>query len=366
MVNYFVFLGAAMAMVLGTGQLIRPKNGSRNLLSAGLLYCLGLVHLITFSQREGYFFEQPFLVTIQIPLFTLLGPLFYLYFMRILNPPFTATRKHLIHFIPTVITFIILIPYQSLPMAEKKITQLDYLSGKTILWETFPNNLVVLIFTSTLIYILLPLKTIIPLFKRKLLLENPTMLIALGFIFCFSITLLCIIFFQFYESPLLEDGVAIFFTLWIIAMYLASQKYPEFLMTITDNISYAKYQKSQLSNINTDTTLDQLQKLMHDQKIYLDEDLTLPALAKKLSLTTHQLSEILNHNLNSSFKNYIKKYRIEEAKRLLIEEPTQTILTISMDVGFRSASTFNSSFKKETGLSPMEYRKSYALKSPAH
>ena len=357
MISYFTFLGAALAIILGTGQLIQPQKGSRNLLAASLLYCLGLIHLVTFSQREEYFFGLPFLVSAQIPLFTFLGPLFYLYFMRILNPPFTATRKHLIHFIPTVITLIILTPYFSLSPEDKELIQFDYMSGKSALWETFPHNLVVLIFVSTLIYILLPLKTIIPLFKRGLLLGNPTILTALGFILCFSLTLLCVIFYQFYDYTPLKEGVAIFYTCWIIAMYLVNQKYPGFLTAVTDNISNAKYQKSQLANIDTRNILERLQTLMGEQKIYLDEDLTLPTLAEKLSLTTHQLSEILNHNLNTSFKDYIKNYRIEEATRLLIDEPSQTILSIAMDVGFRSASTFNSSFKKKTGRSPMEYRK---------
>lgn len=348
-----------MALILGIGQLIRPQNGTRNILAASLLFCLGFIHLITFSQREDFFFEHPFLVGIQIPLFTFLGPLFYLCFMRILNPPFKATAKHLFHFIPTLITFILLAPYIFLSPLEKKISQLEYMSGKAALWETFPNNLVILIFVSTLIYILLPLTSIMPLFKRNLLLGKPIILTALGFILCFSLTLLFVIIYQFYESAILKEGVAIFYTCWIIAIYLVNQKYPSFLTTVTDNISSAKYQKSQLTHINTGKILSQLEKLMLEQKLYLDEELTLPMLAKNLSLTTHQLSEILNHNLNTNFKNYIKKYRIEEAKKLLIEEPTQSILTISLDAGFRSTSTFNSTFKKEEGLSPMEYRKSH-------
>ncbi|MEX0297422.1 MAG: helix-turn-helix domain-containing protein [Kordiimonas sp.] len=360
MINNLIFLGGALALILATGQLIRPKNGNRNYLAASLLYCLGLIHLITFSQKEEYFFEQPVLVAMQIPLFTLLGPFFYLFFMRVLNPPFTATKKHLVHFIPTAITVLVLKPYLDLTPTEQQAIQLDYSSGKSALWETFPNNLVVIIFVSTLIYILLPLRTVIPLFKRNLLIGNPTILTALGFIVCFSITLLCVIFYQFYDIDILQEGVAVFYTCWIVSIYLVNQKYPSFLTTVTDNISYAKYKKSQLANIDTDYVLNQLQNLMLVQKVYLDENLTLPALADKLSLTTHQLSEILNHNLNTSFKNYIKKYRIEEAKRLLREEPSLTILTIAMDVGFKSASTFNSSFKKEVGVAPMDYRKSHS------
>ena len=358
MISNFTFLGASLAIIMGVGQMIRPQNGSRNFLVASLFFCLGLTHIITFSQRMGYFAEHPFLVGVQIPLFTFLGPLFYLHFMRILNPPFTATRKHLVHFIPTVITILILIPYLSLSPIEKATIQAEYTLGNLSLWQTFPNNLVVVIFLSSLTYILLPLKTIFPLFRQRLLLRNPVILIALGFIVCFSLTLLCVIFYQFYDIEYLKIGVEIFYTCWIIAIYLVNQKYPSFLSSVSDDISYAKYQKSQLSNIDTDRILGRLDDLMTQNKAYLDEDLSLPDLARRLSLTTHQLSEILNHNLKSSFKNYLKKFRIEEAKRLLVEEPSRTILTISMDVGFRSASTFNSSFKKEMGISPMEYRKS--------
>ena len=351
-----------MAIILGAGQLIKPQNGSRNLLSASLLFCLGLIHLITFSQKQQFFSGQPVLVGIQIPLFTLLGPLFYLYFMRILNPSFSVSRKQLVHFVPTLATLLVLIPYFSQSASEKMTVRLGLLSGKTGLWDTFPNNLVVLIFVSTLVYILLPLNIIRPLFKRKLLLGDPIILTSLGFILCFSLTLFCVIFYQFYDSSLLEESVAIFYTCWIVAIYLVSQKFPVFLTTVTDRISHAKYQRSQLVNINTHKILEKLEQRMEKRRLFLDEELTLPALAKNLSLTTHQLSEILNHNLNTNFKNYIKKYRINEAKRLLIDEPSQTILTIALDVGFRSTSTFNSSFKKETGSSPMEYRKFYADK----
>lgn len=358
MVNYLVFLGPALAIIIGTGQLISPKIGRRNPLAISLLFCLGCIHFITLIQFQGYFVANPFLMGTQIPLVTLLGPLFYFYFLRILNPAFTLTTKHFAHFIPTVLAPLILAPYLFLSGKEKQTIQLDYLSGHTELWETFPNNLVVLIFISTLIYIVYPLKTIIPLLKHKLLLNNPTIVIALGFIACFSLNIICVITYQFYDIGILKKGVALYFTCWIVAVYLINQKHPEFLTTVTDNIAEAKYKKSQLININTDSILKELHTQMHTERIFLDEELTLPILAEKLSLSTHQLSEILNKHLNTSFKGYIKKHRIEEAKRLLVENPSQKVLTISMEVGFRSNSTFNSSFKKETGLSPVEYRKS--------
>ena len=359
MITNVVFIGAVMAIILGSGQLLSARRGRRNWLAAGLLFCLGVIHLITYSQAAGFFAQLPVFIAIQIPMFTLLGPMFYLYFMYILNSGFKLARPHALHFLPTLLTTLILIPHLSLSSEQKAYVQLQYTSGETALWETFPNNLVVVIFISTLLYVLYPLKTVMQLFKHKMLRDNPTILVTIAFIGCFSVNLVAVIFNQFYHSETVTSGIAVFFTCWIIAMYLVNQKYPAFLTTVTDNIVQAKYQKSQLGSVSVEKVLAKLKLLMEEDKIFLDEDLSLPALADMLSISTHQLSEILNHNLNSSFKNYIKKIRIAESKKLLLANPNQTVLTISMEVGFRSCSTFNAAFKRETGLSPVEYRKTH-------
>lgn len=348
-----------MAIILGIGQLITPHRDSRNYTAASLLFCLGSIHLITYSQAVGLFSALPFLVAVQIPLFTLLGPVFYLYFMRVLDTDFTLSARHALHFLPTLVTIPILLPYLLKSLEEKELVHLRYAMEHVPLWQQFPNNLVVVIFITTLIYVLYPLKTIAPLLRRKLLLRNPSTLVVLGFILCFSINIICVIVYQFDESFALETAVAIFFTCWIIAIYLVNQRYPAFLSTVTETIAQAKYQKSQLGNVDVEQVLSQLEQLIQVKKVYLDEDLSLPTLADQLGINAHQLSEILNRNLNTSFKKYIKKNRIEEAKKLLLTDPTQTVLTISMEVGFRSSSTFNAAFRQETGLSPIEYRKTH-------
>lgn len=67
----------------------------------------------------------------------------------------------------------------------------------------------------------------------------------------------------------------------------------------------------------------------------------------------------MNERLNTNFRNYINSYRIEEAKKILINESDKNILTICYDVGFNSKSTFNTCFKKYTGKTPSEFRQEY-------
>ena len=52
----------------------------------------------------------------------------------------------------------------------------------------------------------------------------------------------------------------------------------------------------------------------------------------------------------------INKYRIEEAKELLINSPEDSILKIAYTVGYNSKTTFNTTFKKIVGITPSEFR----------
>ena len=74
-------------------------------------------------------------------------------------------------------------------------------------------------------------------------------------------------------------------------------------------------------------------------------------------MTAHQLSQLLNEKLNVNFYTFINKYRIQEARRILTEEPDKSIIAIAYDVGFNSKSSFYEAFSKFTGKTPYRYRK---------
>jgi YesN/AraC family two-component response regulator len=96
---------------------------------------------------------------------------------------------------------------------------------------------------------------------------------------------------------------------------------------------------------------------MEEEKIFADEELTLKDLASELAISQHQLSQILNENLKKNFNTFINEYRIEEAKKMLIEEKERSILSIGIAVGFNSNTAFTTVFSKITGITPSQYRK---------
>ncbi|MDJ0766090.1 MAG: helix-turn-helix domain-containing protein [Myxococcota bacterium] len=114
--------------------------------------------------------------------------------------------------------------------------------------------------------------------------------------------------------------------------------------------------KDLLSGIDKDATKTSLIDIMEAEKAYMDEDISLETIAKRLSLHPSKFSRFMNEVMDSDFRNYVNKYRIEEAKRLLKEEPEASIKFICYEVGFKSKSSFNDAFKKFTGKSPSAYR----------
>lgn len=122
-----------------------------------------------------------------------------------------------------------------------------------------------------------------------------------------------------------------------------------------------KYKASTLNSEKTEKYLKKLYYLIEVEKVYRDEDLSLVSLSEKLSIPPRELSQLINERLDMNYSNFINRYRIEEAKTLLSNDKDDnfSILKIAYEVGFNSKAVFNRAFKKFTGMTPSEFRKSH-------
>jgi AraC-like DNA-binding protein len=138
----------------------------------------------------------------------------------------------------------------------------------------------------------------------------------------------------------------------------------DFSQSELQELSSLKIDKKENSKRVSDTRMaelnEKLKTLIQSEKIYLENDLSLPKLAKKLDATSNETSFLINEMYQDNFYNFINKYRIEEAKTLLLSEKYSqlNILGIAFESGFNSKTTFNTTFKKYIGLSPTEFVKS--------
>jgi AraC-like DNA-binding protein len=120
-------------------------------------------------------------------------------------------------------------------------------------------------------------------------------------------------------------------------------------------VSDAKYARSALTTEHAKQLASRIKTAMEKDALYLDPNLSLQKLARHTGALPNQISQTLNEQIGSTFFDYIAHHRIEAAKPLLRGGAAST-LTVSLDVGFNSRSTFYKAFKRETGMTPKAFR----------
>ncbi len=120
-----------------------------------------------------------------------------------------------------------------------------------------------------------------------------------------------------------------------------------------------KYRHSALPKSLSVKLANDLENLMQREKLYHQNDLRLEVLAAKLNTSKHFVSQVINQGFKMNFFEYINLKRIEEAKHLLRTTPREelNIIEVAYTVGFNNKGTFNSAFKKITGVTPTEFRR---------
>lgn len=124
-----------------------------------------------------------------------------------------------------------------------------------------------------------------------------------------------------------------------------------------------RYERSGLSNREAERLKTALMAAMDKQQPWRQSELTLSDLAELLSTTPHKLSEVINAQLGQTFYDFVNGYRVREVQRRIVAGDAKrlTILSLALDAGFASKSTFNVVFKKHTSQTPSDFRQSAGI-----
>ena len=138
-------------------------------------------------------------------------------------------------------------------------------------------------------------------------------------------------------------------------------KQPFQFFEIEKELPKTKNENLLISDAESNVYIEKLLSYMTSEKPYLTSTLTLKELAYRLKMNPRILSRIINEKRNQNFFDFINSYRIDDAKMILSNPAKRkmTILEVLYGVGFNSKSVFNTTFKKQTGITPSEYRKKY-------
>lgn len=140
---------------------------------------------------------------------------------------------------------------------------------------------------------------------------------------------------------------------------LNKQEKKEIDVIITETSSLEGNQKKLISDNDLKEMKSILIQVMDNKKPFLDPELSLFKLASQLDISSHLLSYIINKGCDENFYQFINRYRIEEAKKMIQDPNMQhlSLIGIAFEVGFNSKTVFNTTFKKRTNQTPSEFKK---------
>jgi AraC-like DNA-binding protein len=167
-------------------------------------------------------------------------------------------------------------------------------------------------------------------------------------------------------ANVLVGTIALFITCWFIMKAL---KHPELFRGINSKLRLTKdilpevEEKSESANEQNDLIsrqITELKRYMTEKEPFLDPSLTIQELSNQINIPVRDLSILINHHMDQHFFDFVNEYRIQKAMNILKDQSKSqlTVLEILYEVGFNSKSSFNTSFKKYTSLTPTAYRNS--------
>lgn len=376
MPNYLNNLIAGATFLLLYLILVNQKkvNIVGNRWFAGFIFCLLVLTNITVLVDLKIISEESMLMDGLLVFIFLIAPLFYLSIQSYIKPSRKWNKNQYLHF---GLSFLYLFLFIFSFLLDAKEAQKEKVSQNSI--DNVNYFLCLILTIQVFWYCIIAYKNIIKHQKNILLHRSSVENINLDWLKKISIAISIMgffwvldIVFQLSENYLLFDFFTSFLVLFIVLYithywfqqeeiypYSSSEK-----KDINALIKAANADEEQKKKILSDENLEKIKTellvLMEKEKPFLDSEISLIKLAEKLNISAHQLSYVINKGFDENFFQFINGYRIKEAQKLILDPKMNhlSLLGIGFEVGFNSKTVFNTTFKKVTGKTPSEFKKS--------
>lgn len=362
--------GIILFLLLKQGRPSLPKR-ILSFIFLGLFFVslngYGELHEVNWIYLMGFLLSDP--------IGYLIGPMLLFYIRSIYISDFQVDRSVVLHFIPLFLYFFVV----TLPMV---IAQANHHTLPSYLYSLLSSDLF-LQFQAIylLLYCGLSWKTLNT-FRRKLKitytqLEDKDLSwvrhLLLGIVLTISIHLAITMYEGFvanldWSFSYLSTIILILFIIYLAYHGLVQSRVllPGLLLEDTKKIGEAPKPSIPINDPlqyfqtgEVETIHQRVLTLLEEEQIYLNEELTLGSMAREIPTTDKKLSTLINHHLKTNFYDLINSYRVQAVKTKLAAKEFEhlTILAIAFESGFKSKTSFNRIFKKETGMSPSAYKR---------
>jgi len=360
-----IFLGIVQALVLAVFFLARREH-SANTFRALLVLSIASCNTEIFLMYSGYIQNCLFLVDFSEPFGLLIGPFIYLTVRATVDGQ--ASRRWWLHMVFPLMYTLAFVPFLFAPDVVKYNSWVEayqlalpfkpYGEDPRLFWLTDHHTEFALL--GMLIYTVLVVREVVLVFKKRDVSffhpQHPTLINLRDFSFQFLIAALLLLVVKIFHKADTGDHLVAAFLSGIIYTTSFRIMWQSGFFKAANLDEQLKYKSSSLSAESSAELVKRIEQVMRDEKLYLQSEFSLPLLASRVNTSAHHVSQAINDGLGKSFFELAAQYRIDEAKKILIEHKHLKIEEVAERVGYLSKSSFNTAFRKITGQTPSSYR----------
>lgn len=359
-INIFVGLVLIVVMLL-QGQKSLGTNG----------FLIGLIIIVLGYQLkavivlQGYYETFPHFIKLFLPFHFLIGPFFYFYIKRSisLGERGKFQLKLLFHYVPFLVVFLIFLPFYLKSGAEK------------LTLHNAPDPTNFNIATDT-IFIYLPLlvslafysvRSIIFIKKSNRQLDGRTnpltgkkinglLNYSYAFLLFVVLFLLCQLVFVFTDYMQFYVMLTAVFASSVFVHFLSFWALKE---SVVIGSRYVPKNEVSMDNEKYKEIKTEVLRLLEEDKIYLDSNITSAKIAERLAINGNYLSQIVNREFQCNLSFLLNSYRVASAKNMLQDDSYfhLNFSGIASKAGFNSANSFTRVFKQHTGETPSQFKR---------
>ncbi|MBP7735158.1 MAG: AraC family transcriptional regulator [Spirochaetes bacterium] len=353
--NNFIYFAGGVSLLVAVSELFVRNRRTENLISFSLFVTFGILMFQIGFIIDRTVLQYPQLFYLNLTFLYLVGTVGYFAYFLLVFPTDTLPARMIFYALPSLVALVFDIYFMTMsPEAQVRLLHEHIYSG-----DMYHHTPVCFLFAGAGLQIFIYLGVLFVRFLMIWIREGFTPVVFVSFSYLtYTIVAadMVIAGYVLHSLVLLKWGCFMMAALFISSFPL-SQRFPRFLQLIIDESEKKARVKSLIDNLDVDRTILRLKECMTEKKMFMNEDLTLKDLADELSITVHQLSQVLNERLATNFNNFVNRYRINESKMILLDEPDRSVISIAFMVGFNTKSSFYNAFSRFTGTSPQDYRR---------